>query len=34
MRSGIDSIVRRLWVTSSPTSPLPRVAPRTKTPSS
>ena len=31
--SGIEPIVRRLWVTSSPTSPLPRVAPRSSTPS-
>ena len=30
--SGIEPIVRRLCVTSSPTSPLPRVAPRTRTP--
>ena len=29
----IEPIVRRLCVTSSPTSPLPRVAPRSKTPS-
>ena len=33
MRSGIAPIVRRLWVTSSPISPLPRVAPRSSTPS-
>ncbi len=31
--SGIDGIVRRLWVTSSPISPLPRVAPRSNKPS-
>ena len=31
-RSGMVPIVRRLWVTSSPISPLPRVAPRTRTP--
>jgi hypothetical protein len=30
---GIDGIVRRLWVTSSPISPSPRVAPRSRTPS-
>ncbi len=34
IRSGIEGIVRRLVVTSSPTSPSPRVAPRVKTPSS
>ena len=33
MRSGIVPIVRRLWVTSSPISPSPRVAPRSSTPS-
>ncbi len=32
-RSGIAPIVRRLCVTSSPISPLPRVAPRSSTPS-
>ena len=32
IRSGIAGIVRRLTVTSSPTSPSPRVAPRAKTP--
>ncbi len=32
--SGIARIVRRLAVTSSPTTPFPRVAPRTKTPRS
>ena len=32
-RSGIAGIVRRLWVTSSPISPLPRVAPRSNSPS-
>ena len=32
-RSGIEPIVRRLWVTSSPISPSPRVAPRSSTPS-
>ena len=32
-RSGIEPIVRRLCVTSSPISPLPRVAPRSNTPS-
>jgi len=32
-RSGIAPIVRRLWVMSSPTSPFPRVAPRSSTPS-
>ena len=31
--AGIEPIVLRLWVTSSPTSPLPRVAPRSSTPS-
>ena len=31
-RSGIDCTVRRLAVTSSPISPLPRVAPRASTP--
>ena len=30
--SGIEPIVRRLCVTSSPTSPLPRVAPRSRIP--
>jgi hypothetical protein len=34
IRNGIAEIVRRLTVTSSPSSPSPRVAPRTKTPSS
>ncbi len=34
MRSGIALTVRRFWVTSSPTSPSPRVAPRVSTPSS
>ena len=34
IRSGIERIVRRLWVTSSPIRPSPRVVPRTKTPSS
>ena len=34
MRSGIDLIVRRFGVTSSPWTPSPRVAPRTKRPSS
>ena len=34
IRSGMASIVRRLAVTSSPRSPSPRVAPRTRTPSS
>ena len=34
IRSGIALIVRRFGVTSSPRSPSPRVAPRTKTPSS
>ena len=29
---GIDGIVRRLWVTSSPISPFPRVAPRSNSP--
>ncbi len=33
-RSGIARTVRRLAVTSSPAMPLPRVAPRTNTPSS
>jgi hypothetical protein len=32
MRSGIDLIVLRFWVTSSPISPSPRVAPRTNAP--
>ncbi len=31
--NGIAPIVRRLWVMSSPTSPFPLVAPRSKTPS-
>ena len=30
--SGKERIVRRLWVTSSPISPSPRVAPRSNTP--
>lgn len=34
MTMGIDRTVRRFSVTSSPTRPSPRVAPRTKTPSS
>jgi len=32
MRKGIDGIVRKLTVTSSPISPSPRVAPRTNAP--
>ena len=32
IRNGIDLIVRRFGVTSSPWMPSPRVAPRTKTP--
>ena len=32
MRSGIDLIVRRFGVTSSPWTPSPRVAPRTNSP--
>ncbi len=33
-RSGTSSIVRTLWVMSSPTRPLPRVTPRVSRPSS
>jgi hypothetical protein len=33
IRIGIALIVRRFWVTFSPTTPSPRVAPRSKTPS-